>query len=162
VLYHPDAMRQTIGPMRELIAEMGLAPSYADERLEIYPVPAVPAPRPLIYLGAGWGGVERDGERTWRWMRERAELYLVNPTGQTRSVRLELRMESYERERPLSLALGDAPPATIPVSRAAMSRTVSLLLPPGTHVVYLGAPADPRPGRGAEPISISFDRIAVR
>jgi hypothetical protein len=161
VLFHPDAMRQTVGPMRALVAEMGLVPTYADERLEIYPVPPVETPRPLVYLGSGWGGVERDGPRTWRWMRDRAELYLVNPTAETRVVRLDLRMESFERDRPLSLRFGDTPPATILVSRAAMQRTLSLLLPPGTHVVYLGAPAAPRPGRGAELLSISFERIAI-
>lgn len=162
VLFHPDAMKQSLGPMRALVAELGLAPTYADERLEIYPVPPVDAPRPLVYLGAGWGGVERDGARVWRWMGARAELYLVNTAAAPRVVRLELAMESFERERPLTVQIGDAPPATIPVSRAMMRRTVSLLLAPGTHVVYLGAPAAPRPGRGAEPISISFERIAVR
>ncbi|HWQ12753.1 MAG TPA: hypothetical protein VNL77_08135 [Roseiflexaceae bacterium] len=162
VLYHPDAMRQSLGPLRALAAELGLAPSYADARLEIYPVPPVHSPRPLAYLGAGWGGVERDGERAWRWMGPQAELYLVNPHPEPRVVRLELQMESFEHARPLSLRLGDGPPATIQVSRAAMRRTLSLLLRPGTHVVYLGAPADPRPGRGAEQISISFERIAVR
>jgi hypothetical protein len=161
VLFHPDAMRQTLEPMRALIAEMGLAPSYADERLEIYPVPPVATPRPLVYLGSGWGGVEQDGPRTWRWMRDKAELYLVNPTSETRVVRLDLQLESFERERALSLRFGAAPPATIAVSRAAMGRTLRLLLPPGTHVVYLGAPADPRPGRGAELLSISFERIAI-
>ena len=162
VLFHPDAMKQSAAPMRALAAEMGLAPTYADERLAIYPVPPVDAPRPLVYLGAGWGGVERDGGRVWRWMGERAELYLVNTSDVPRAVRLELAMESFERERPLTVQLGDAPPATLPVSRALMRREVSLLLAPGTHVVYLGAPADPRPGRSAEPISISFERIAVR
>jgi hypothetical protein len=162
VLYHPDTMKQTIGPMRALAAELGLAPAYADERLEIYPLPPVERPRPLAYLGAGWGGVERDGERVWRWMGPQAELYLVNPHPEPRVVRLELMMESFERARSLSIRLGDGPPATIEVSRAAMRRTFSLLLRPGTHVVYLGAPADPRPGRSAEPISISFERIAVR
>lgn len=162
VLYHPELMKDSLGPMRELIAEMGLAPTYSDAQLEVYPVPPAAAPRPLVFLGRGWGGVERDGERLWRWMQGEAEIYLVNPDAAPRAVYLELAMESFERERPLTLRLEGGPAATIGVSRVAMRRTVGLLLPPGTHVVYLGAPADPRPGRGAEQISISFERIAVR
>ncbi len=162
VLYHPDAMKQSYAPLRELAAELGLEPIYADERLEIYPVPPVDAPRPLAYLGAGWYGPERDAERVWRWMGESAELYLVNPFDAPRAVRLELQMESFERARPLAVRLDDGPPVTLEVSRAAMRRTLHLLLEPGTHVVYLDAPADPRPGRGAELISISFERVAVR
>jgi hypothetical protein len=161
VLFHPDAMKQTLAPMRALVAELGLQATYGDERLEIYPVPRTAAPRPLAFLGQGWGGVEQDGERVWRWMGERAELYLVNPHAEPRVVRLELELESFGRDRELSLQLGDGPPLTMPVSRAVMRRTLSLMLEPGTHVVYLRAAADPRPGRTATPISISFTAIGV-
>jgi hypothetical protein len=162
VLFHPDLMRQSYEPQRAIVAEMGFAPAYADARLEIYPVPPVERPRPLVYLGAGWYGVEQDGERAWRWMGEQAELYLVNPFDEPRAVELELQVESHDRARPLSVRLGDGPAFTIEVSRAQVRRTLRLLLEPGTHVVYLVAPADPRPGRGAELISLSFERIGIR
>jgi hypothetical protein len=163
VLLHPDAMKASYATVRPLVDQIGLVSSYADERLEIYPVPPVETPRLFGYLGAGWGGVEREGERSWRWMGARAELHLANPFDAPRPVRLDLLLESFERDRPLSIRLGEhGPPATLIATRARQARSLWLLLPPGTHVVYFDAPADPRPGKTGTPISISFARIRVR
>jgi hypothetical protein len=141
---------------------MGLRASYADPRLEIYPMPPVERPRLFGYLGEGWGGVEREGERLWRWMGPEAELHLVNPFDEPRAVRLDITLESFERDRPLTVRLAGGPAFALTATRAQQERTIRLLLPPGTHVVYLAAPADPRPGRTGTPISISFARITVR
>lgn len=162
VTFHPDLMRASLEPQHALIAAMGLAPSYSDERLEVYPVPEVEQPRPLAYLGAGWGGVERDGARRWRWMGERAELYLINPHETAREIVLDLHLESFEHERPLSISLNGMPPVTLAVSRAEMRRSIRLLLEPGRHVVYFSAPANPPEGRSGPLRSISFLGITIR
>lgn len=159
IALHPDAMKQTYAPIRALVADLGLRPSYADARLELYPLPQ-PTGRPLVYLGDGWGGVERDGARRWRWMGSRAQLVLLNPAAQTRAVRLTLTMESYARDRELLLSLDGHAPISIAATRAQLRRTYCLLLPPGEHMVYLQAQTDPRPGDG-RPISVSFAAIAI-
>ncbi len=161
VLLHPPTMGDSLAPIRELLAEQGLRASHSDAELEIYPVPPTERPRPLAYLGAGWGPLERDGGRRWRWMGERAELHLINPHDRPAVVTLALELEAYQRDRPLSLQLDGGPPATLDVSRAAMRRRISLLLTPGQHVVYLGAPADPRPDASGQPLSVAFFEIAV-
>lgn len=145
VLFHPDVMNTSYPVMRELIAAMGLSPSYADPRLEIYPVPPA-EPQVLTYLGAGWGELEQLGGRRWRWMGDDAELRLYNPADQPRIVELALTMESYNQDRPLTLRLGDTDLATLTVSRAAMQRNLRFVVAPGEHVVYLSAPSE-REGR---------------
>jgi hypothetical protein len=162
VAFHPDLMKASIERERALIAALGLAPSYSDARLELYPVPAVPK-RIVGYLGAGWGGLEGDATRRWRWMGDRpAELYLYNPHGERRPVTIELRIESFERARPLAVWLDGGPAARIDVTRAELRRSLRLLLPPGEHVVYFSAPADPPVGQSGPLRSVVFLGIGVR
>jgi hypothetical protein len=161
VMFHRQTMGSSLGRMGELVDQLGLRASYNDEQISVYPVLPPAEARPLAYLGAGWGEIERAEERRWRWMGASAQLYLLNPGDSPRSVRLTLDVESYERARPLSLRLGDGASATLEVSRARMQRTIHLLLPPGEHVLYLGAPADTAPGRAGQPISIAFLGIAI-
>ncbi len=56
IIYHPDTMGSSLPRMRQLMDELGFAVEYADAQVEIYPVPPDPQPRPLFYLGRGWGG----------------------------------------------------------------------------------------------------------
>jgi hypothetical protein len=156
VIFHPDMMGQSLPRMRELMRDMGLRTSYRDERTEVYPVPAQERPRPLAFLGAGWNELEGDKARRWRWMGQQAEIRLFNPHGQSRSVSLDLTLESLAHERPLALRLDSTSAGVIQVSRAEMRRRISLLLPPGEHVLYLSAPADPRPGDASQSLSIAF------
>ena len=160
VLYHPPTMRETLPSMQALIGEMGLVATVQDPLLEVYPVPPLTEVRPLVYLGAGWGPIERDGDDRWRWMEGRAEIYLYNPHSEVQVIRLHLDLEAYERERPLTIVLGEQGQATLNISRARMQRTIGLLLPPGEHVVYLEAPSEAAPGSG-RPISIAFLGITV-
>jgi hypothetical protein len=147
--------------MTTLIDELGLQPSYSDELITIYPVPQPAQPRPLAYLGAGWDELERADDRRWRWMADAAEIYLLNPTGTPRPIRLSLDMEAFERSRDLTLRLGDGAPFMITVSRARMQRTIQLILPPGEHVLYLGAPADPLPNQTSRRLSIAMLGIMI-
>jgi hypothetical protein len=162
VMFHHEAMGSSLPLLREIIAEMGLEASYSDELITVHPVPAPPVMRPLAYLGAGWGAIERDGGSHWRWMGEAAELYLLNPTEAPRVVELTLDLEAFERSRTLSMRLNDGPPFTLEVSRARMRRTLQLILPPGESVLYLGAPADSPPGQPARRLSLAVMGITIR
>ncbi len=161
VLYHPDTMGSSLPTMRVLMDELGFEPIYADDRLEIYPVPEVAHPRPLVYLGDGWGSVEQDAAQRWRWMGQQAELRLINPFDEPRVGHLHLHMESFERSRPLTLYMNGTLFGTIEVSRAAMRRVITLMLDPGTQVLTLEAPIDAAPGRQGRAISIAFMGIAL-
>ncbi len=162
VMFHHRSMGSPLPRMREIIAEMGLSASYRDDLITIHPVPVPATPRPLAYLGPGWGNLERgeDGTR-WRWMGDTAELYLLNPTGAPRPVRLTLDLEAYTHPRILSARLGDGPPFSLAVSRARMQRSLQLILPPGETVLYLDAPADSPPGQPTRRLSLAVLGISI-
>jgi hypothetical protein len=94
-------------------------------------------------------------------MHERAEIGLMNPTGEAQAVRLTLEIEAFEHERPLTIRSSTGGNFTLPVSRERMHRSLHLLLPPGEHVLYLSAPADAPPGQPARRISVAFLGIAI-
>lgn len=162
VMFHHRSMGSPLPRMREIIAEMGLSASYRDDLITIHPVPVPATPRPLAYLGPGWGHLERgeDGTR-WRWMGDTAELYLLNPTGAPRPVRLTLDLEAYAHPRILSVRLGDGPPFSLAVSRARMQRSLQLILPPGETVLYLDAPAASPPGQPTRRLSLAVLGISI-
>ncbi|HEU5088149.1 MAG TPA: hypothetical protein VFT99_11915, partial [Roseiflexaceae bacterium] len=162
VAFHPDLMKDSLERERDVIAAMGLTPSGSDERLELYPVPAQEA-RIVGYLGPGWGGLEHDDAQKWRWLGgDTAQFYLYNPFPETRAVALTLRMEAFEHDRPLDLRFDHDAAFQIVVTRARMERTVRFLLPPGEHVVYFSAPADPPTDQPGPPRSVVFLGIGVR
>lgn len=107
VMFHKEAMGSSLPLMTDLIAAMGLRPSYNDDLIGVYPVPEPAELRPLAYLGAGWGNLEREGDRRWRWMGERAVIYLINPDDQPRAIRLDLDLEAFEQSRPLRIGIGN-------------------------------------------------------
>ncbi len=156
IIYHPDTMGSSLPRMRTLMDELGFTATYQDATAEIYPVPEVAAPEPLVYLGRGWGGVEQNAERRWRWIGAQAELHLLNPLDEPQVVELELHMESYRQPRPLTLHLDAADLGSIAVSRAAMRRTFRLWLEPGEHVLYLSVPTDPAPDDQGRQLGVAF------
>lgn len=161
VMFHHEAMGSPLPLMRSIVAEMGLAEAYRDELITVHPVPRPAAPRPLAYLGPGWGEVEGEGERRWRWMGEAAQVYLLNPSGAPRPVELTLDLEAFEQARTLTARLGDGPPFTIAVSRARMARSLRLILPPGETVLYLSAPAGSPPGQPERKLSLAVMGISI-
>ncbi|HMQ34610.1 MAG TPA: hypothetical protein PKD53_27995 [Chloroflexaceae bacterium] len=161
VMFHHQAMGSPLPLMRQIVAEMGLAESYRDELITVHPVPAPAVARPLAYLGPGWGALEQEGGRRWRWMGEAAQVYLLNPTGAPRPVTIGLDLEAFERARPLTVRLGDGPPFTLEVSRARMARQLRLILPPGETVLYLGAPAGAPPGQPERRLSLAVMGISI-
>jgi hypothetical protein len=161
VMFHHEAMGSPLPRMRELIAEMGLEASYQDELITVHPVPEPPAQRPLAYLGTGWGDMEREGGRRWRWMGSSAQLFLLNPGEVPRAVELTLDLEAFAQARPLTMRLNGGAPFTLEVSRARMLRTLRLVLPPGESVVYLAAPTSAPPGQADRGLSLAVMGITI-
>jgi hypothetical protein len=155
-------MGSTVALMSDMVAAMGLRSTYSDDLITVYPVPRPAAPRPLAYLGAGWGDVERQGGRRWRWMGADAQIYLLNPTGATRAVTLALDAEAFQHDRALTLRLDAGSSFSIDITRSRMQRSLRLILPPGEHVLYLGAPADSPPGQPERQISLAVLGISIK
>ncbi len=162
VMFHKPAMGSTVPLMRDMVAAMGLRSTYSDDMISIYPVPRPAAPRPLVYLGAGWGDVERQSVRRWRWMGASAQLYLLNPAGAARSVTLTLDAEAFQHDRTLTVRLDNRVSFSIDITRGRMQRSLHLILPPGEHVLYLGAPVDSPPGQPARQISLAVLGISIK
>jgi hypothetical protein len=161
VMFHKPAMGSTVQLMSDIAAAMGLSPSYSDDLITVYPLPQPARPRPLAYLGPGWGQVERQDGRRWRWMRESAEVYLLNPTSTALPVVLTLDAEAFQHDRALTLRLDRGSSFQIDITRARMQRSLRLMLPPGEHVLYLAAPADSPPGQLGRQISIAVLGISI-
>jgi hypothetical protein len=162
VMFHKPAMGSTVQLMTDIVTAMGLGSTYSDDLITIYPVPRPVAPRPLAYLGAGWGDVERQDGRRWRWMGPSAQLYLLNPTGLTRVVTLTFDAEAFQHDRSLRIRLDDGVLFSIDITRERMRRSIHLLLTPGEHVLYLSAPADSPLGQPARQISLAVLGISIK
>lgn len=137
----------------------GLEPSFADEAVRVYDVPAAPL-RPFAYFGAGWHREERDEQRSWRWMGAEAELVLMNPLPEPRPVRLLLRGDSYLQPRTVQFTLDGRPAGGWEFNPGAGLGSVELrlLLPPGESRLLLRAPTDPEP-RG--PLSVLLSEVRI-
>jgi hypothetical protein len=135
-----------------------IQPSYSDEALSIYHLPAV-EPRPLIYLGNGWRGLERDGERSWRWMGDRAHIYTINPFNSAQWVTLRISAEAFREERPLHLALNEHHLGSFTIQPAPSEISLQLALPPGEHKITFQSQSVISPdGRN---LSISVSQIVL-
>ena len=163
VIFHHETMGSSLPLMRTIVADMGLAASYQDAQLTLYPVVPPDVPRPLAYLGTGWGLLEREGDRRWRWMGEQAQIWLLNPTATARPVTLRLDLEAFNTTRPLTIQLGDGDGATftIEVSRARMQRALRFILPPGETLLTLSAPTDAPMDQSTRRLSIAVMGVAI-
>lgn len=142
VVFHPQLMKASLEKQRSLISAMGLSPTLSTPDLEVYPVPVQPA-RMVAFLGEGWGRLEQDGERRWRWLSDKeGELYIYNPHAQPAPVTLTLTAEAYAQDRSLSLRVDQGRPFELHITRSQMRRSLHLILEPGMHVVYFSAPSD--------------------
>ncbi len=140
----------------------GVAPRYADEELSVYNVPPGSGSA-FAHFGPGWYPEEREGDRRWRWMGPRGELWLMNPGDQPTAISLRLQAESFGEPRQVALSLNGVPAGNWLVSAqpAAASIRLQLLLPPGASRLLLAAPASPDPaGRG--PISVVLSDVQIR
>jgi hypothetical protein len=144
--------------IRQWLAAPGITAAGASETRELYVVDPAAAASSLA-LGAGWYAVERDGERLWRWMGERAELTLL--TRGPAAVELSLRATAYGAARPLELWQGDTLLVKLEIPAAPRDRAVALrlLLPPGATTVALASPAEQTPDGRRLSLSVSDLRL---
>lgn len=161
VVFYHRSMGPPLPFMREVVAEMGLAETYRDEELTFYAVPAPAQARPLAYLGAGWGNLEREGALHWRWMGDSAQIFLLNPEPGPRPVTLSLDLEAFATARPLTLRLADGPPLRIEISRERMRRSLRFILPPGETLLTLEAPTAAPPDRPERRLSLAVMAITI-
>jgi hypothetical protein len=135
-----------------------LSPSYSDDTLSIYELSAV-EPRSLIYLGEGWRELEREGERSWRWMGDQAEIYAINPAESADWVTLRIRAESFGEARSLSIAMDGYPLGSFTIQPAPTELRLQLVLPAGEHRITLESPSTLSP-EGRQ-LSLSVSQIVL-
>lgn len=130
--------------LREQLAVPGIRRFSVGETREIYAIDPAAA-RPVAVLGAGWYEAEREGERRWRWMGERAEVQLL--TRERAAVGLTWRATAYGALRPLRVWLDDRGLIEIGVPAAPYDRVVALrlILPPGQTTLTLESVAEESP-----------------
>ncbi|MEI8167466.1 MAG: hypothetical protein WCG26_13880, partial [Chloroflexales bacterium] len=136
---------------------------YEDARLRVFQVPAAP-PRGFAFFRTGWYPEEADGKHSWRWMRARGEIMLVNPSAVPWPVAVQLGVESYLNPRALDLAVDGAALGrwTIPAQPRHFTRIMHLLLPPGEHRLLLQAPLEAELAPSNRHLGIVLTDITVR
>lgn len=157
-LVEPERRGQLEQALREVLP--GVAPAYADATFSAYRVPEVRG-RPFMHFGSGWHPEEHQDERRWRWMQETGEFALVNPTDQPVPVAIDLRAQSYQEPRAVTLAFDGQVLGRWQVGLAETGTTLRFLLPPGTHPLRLQAPASAETG-GARQLSIVVVGVEMR
>lgn len=166
VVERPLVASEHQGWLAPLMARLGAPdPWYDDGRFAAYelPVPAPPCPA-FSYLGAGWHGLEGTGERVWRWMDKRSEIWIVNPV--PGPVLLTLRAEGYGppaagQTTTLHLDHAKKRVATVPIARSARVYHIVLNPPPGATRLDLVS-EQVGSDKGGRLISISVGAIRVR
>lgn len=158
VLDLPRLTRVEQQRLREQLFVPGINRFSVSETREIYEVDPQAA-RPLVILGAGWHAVEREGERRWRWMGDRAEMLLM--TREQTTIVLSWRVTAYGVPRLLRLWLDNRYLTEITVPAAPYERTVLLQLPllPGRTTLRLESVAE----RVSDDrrLSLSFSELRV-
>lgn len=162
LVWHMRMTPKTLPQLETLFQRMlpQLEPQQRAE-LTMYQVPEVANPRPLIYLGRGWGAREEQDGHVWRWMEHEADVILTNPFPHTTNVTITMTLESYQHPRPLTLALDEHPLATMEIPREAQTRTLFLLLPPGEHTLRFQSSAAARDSQTDRALSLSWTQIAI-
>ncbi len=149
---------------RQLLEALpGLVRTQQEGPVLVYAMPAATA-KPFLFLGDGWHRPEQDGPRIWRWMTAKGELYLVHTDRvHIGTFAVNLRMESLEIERPVSISLNQQPAGTFAVTPH-RSRVYHLLIPasPGQNELRLNAPTsrDPNPQTPRD-MSIAVESVTI-
>lgn len=148
-----------VGRLRAQLSAPGVSRFGADERREVYAIDPMAA-RPNAVLGTGWGELEQDGARRWRWMQAQGELMLLARA--EAPVLLTLRATAYGAARPLQIWQGELLLGSfeIPGAPAARSIGLRLLVPPGQTALRLESPATQAPD--GRQLSLSVEQIAIQ
>jgi len=89
-------------------------------------IPAVATTADLVQYDDGWFEREHDGEKTWRWMTDRAVLRVFGNRSDPRERLVEVTLHSFYRDRTLQVSLGEAVlfEGSIPTSLTAVRFTL--------------------------------------
>jgi hypothetical protein len=156
IIHWPNLTNEQRNGLEQVLAATlpGLQPTYSDAEMSAYSIPAATL-RPFAYFRAGWYGEERGNGQRWRWMGERGEIVVVNPTKQVATVRLRLAAYSHRGQRLVDLSFGDRAAGHWEVAPSKGFINLNLLVPPGEHALWLQAPADPEQASSNRLLSIA-------
>ncbi len=162
-------LRRTIGPEwireeneKQLAEVFGQqAPAVDDEELLVYRVPRHTSLPVLVAVADGWYEREKQDERRWRWIEDRAAIALINPGEDTRHVLLSIAMSAHQTAQPLQVFLDERHLGSFQVE-ADFLRTYRLdvALPPGRHQVFL-VPSEHHPAADGRRLSIMVTGVRL-
>lgn len=151
--------------VRQMLGELGVGPPLvADDDLEAYALPRDWPVGPVASLGEGWLALERqpDTDIRWRWMGEQAEIRLYNPHDQPVVATVRLQAISFQHARQLHFTLNDKLAGALQIEgEPGPAQSINILLPPGSHTLYLAAEATPDPAYGGQAISVRVFGVDV-
>lgn len=142
VLNLDELSRSEIARLRQQMDTPGIIRYAANTQIEIYRVNAA-APRPVLLPTTGWYAAETDGQQTWRWIGDTAQMQVLARSQSV--VALTLTLTGYRSPRPLRVAINDEPLADINVPAAPHETTLrlSFVVPAGVSDLRLESEALP-------------------
>lgn len=163
IILHHQSLSETSQAVEATVADLGLTASYSDDLITIYPVPSPASARPLAYLGEGWGDLETGGNgQRWRWIGDRASVYLLNPTDEDRPIQLWFTAIPFAHPRELRIQIGNGITYSVMMSNELTRRALHILLPPGETILTLSALADVAPDSSGRRLSFLFTEITIK
>lgn len=111
---------------------------YTDEQLSVWQLPTS-SPQGMAFFGAGWYPEERTDGRAWRWMQERGEILLLNPSDQAMPFALTLTLEGFQQPHELQIRLNAQLLAQqqVPAQPERHTQTLHMLVEPGLQRLNL-------------------------
>lgn len=119
----------------------GARPVADDATATIYAVPPISttAIMPLLLL-EGWGQLEKGSNGSQRWVgNDPVRAVVVNASDSPRTVKLEMKVASYNQQHTLQVDLNDTQVAQMPITTQIQTVAVNLTLAPGRNVVRLSS-----------------------
>ncbi len=164
VMLHADRLSESkLDCARSLLEDVvGLSPSRTMGAVTLYHVPTF-QPHSFVFVGDGWHRVETNHDKTWRWMKETGQIYVVNADDQPRSFAIRLRMESFARPRNVMFAIDEHAMGEMRVASSyAREYRIPVTVAPGQHTIHLTTTTDEDPGpEGVRRISISVQSLTI-
>lgn len=148
--------RNETARLRQQLAAPGIVRYAGNTELEIYRISAT-APRPVLLPTAGWYAAETNGQQTWRWIGDNAQMQLLV---RTRSVvSLALTLTGHESPRPLRITINGMPlvETTVPAAPQVTTLRLAFVVPAGESTLLLESAALPAPDDRR--LSVSVTRL---
>ncbi|MEJ5346564.1 MAG: hypothetical protein WHS83_16760 [Chloroflexus sp.] len=142
------------------LAVPGIDRVLVNEDREVYAVDPAFA-RPVVLPATGWYEAEYEDSRRWRWMGDRAELFLV--TREQAIVAVSWQATAYGSPRTLRVYQDDylLSVLEVPVAPYSQTFTFRLALPPGRTILRFESTAEPSPDGRRLSLSVSDLRVTA-